>query len=63
MSQTRHLDIDTVFEGGHLHIDLALVYACFRAVGWYRHEIDEQVTTWFALRAVERWAQRALVER
>jgi hypothetical protein len=43
--------------------DIGLTLAAFHAVGWYRDEIDEQVATWFALRDVERWAQRALVEQ
>jgi Protein of unknown function (DUF2726) len=64
MSGIRNLDLremDEEFWSGGGHIDFALVFACFHAIGWYRHEVDEQVATWFALRDVERWAQRELV--
>jgi hypothetical protein len=47
---------------GREHIDVGLAFACFHAIGWHRHEIDEQVAMWFALREVERWAQRAVVQ-
>lgn len=46
---------------GREHLDVFLEFACFHAVGWNRDEVDEQVATWFALREVERWAERALV--
>jgi hypothetical protein len=65
MSEIRHLDLDKMLEDefwtGREHIDFALVFACFHAIGWYRNEVDEQVATWFALRDVERWARRELV--
>jgi hypothetical protein len=47
---------------GRERVDFGLVHACFHAVGWDGLEIDEQVARWFALRDVERWAQRALAE-
>lgn len=45
---------------GREHLDVFLEFACFHALGWHRDEIDQQVATWFALREVERWANRAL---
>jgi hypothetical protein len=49
MSEIRNLDLyemDEEFWTGRGHIDFALAFVSFRAIGWYRLEIDEQVATW-----------------